>query len=228
MEEKESIFKKLLTIQSKLKAPKGQYNEYGKYYYRSCEDIFEAVKPLLAETGTALVMKDEIVEVNGRFYVKATAVLMTEDEEITNSAYAREEETKKGMDASQITGSCSTYARKYALNGLFLIDDTRDADTMDNREEAKKEQPKKEEPKKEAPKKAEQKTEPKTAKQEIEEDLNRKVTKEEVQKIIAGCKEHDVDVSKICRLYNKKNLPELSAFQYKHIFNNWERIKGAN
>lgn len=227
MEEKESIFKKLLTIQSKLKAPKGQYNEYGKYYYRSCEDIFEAVKPLLAETGTALVMKDEIVEVNGRFYVKATAVLMTEDEEITNSAYAREEETKKGMDASQITGSCSTYARKYALNGLFLIDDTRDADTMDNREEAKKEQPKKEEPKKEAPKK-DTKAEPKTAKQEAEEDLNRRVTKEEVQKIIAGCKENGVEVSKICKLYNKKGLPELSAYQFKHIFNNWERIKGAN
>lgn len=221
MNEKKGIFEKLLIIQSKLKAPKGQYNEYGKYYYRSCEDIFEAVKPLLAETGTALVMKDEIVEINGRFYVKATAVLMTEDEEITNSAYAREEETKKGMDASQITGSCSTYARKYALNGLFLIDDTKDADTMDNREEPKKEALKKEAPKKE------QKAEPKTAKEQTEEDLNRRVTEGEVERIIKGCEENGVDVAKICRLYNKPKLTDLSAYQYKHIFNNWDRIKGA-
>ena len=108
--EKENILSKLLTIQTKLKAPKGQFNEYGKYYYRSCEDILEAVKPLLAETGTVLMLTDNIIEMNGRFYVKATAKLMTENEEIANTAYAREEETKKGMDASQITGSCSTYA----------------------------------------------------------------------------------------------------------------------
>ena len=230
MEEKESILSKLLTIQTKLKAPKGQYNEFGKYYYRSCEDILEAVKPLLAETGTVLKLTDEIIEMNGRFYVKATAILMTEDEEITNTAYAREDETKKGMDGSQITGSCSTYARKYALNGLFLIDDTRDADTMDNREEAKKEEPKKKTSNK-GTNVPEQPTEPKmpkkTVKEEIEEDLNRRVTKEEVQAIIAGCKENGVDVSKICKLYKKESLPELSAYQFKHIFSNWERIKGA-
>ena len=228
--EKENILSKLLTIQTKLKAPKGQFNEYGKYYYRSCEDILEAVKPLLAETGTVLMLTDNIIEMNGRFYVKATAKLMTENEEIANTAYAREEETKKGMDASQITGSCSTYARKYALNGLFLIDDTKDADTMDNREEAKKEEPKKKTSSK-GTNVPEQPTEPKmpkkTVKEELEEDLNRRVTKEEVQKIIAGCKENEVDVSKILRLYNKASLPELSAFQFKHIFNNWERIKRA-
>lgn len=120
---------KLMHIQSKLKAPKGNYNSFGKYKYRSCEDILEAVKPLLAEEGLTLILSDEIEEIGGRYYVRATASLYDEKLLITASAYAREEDTKKGMDASQITGTASSYARKYALNGLFLIDDTKDADT---------------------------------------------------------------------------------------------------
>ncbi|QDP49767.1 MAG: putative essential recombination function protein [Prokaryotic dsDNA virus sp.] len=128
---------KLNKVQSELKAPKGQTNKFGGYKYRSCEDILEAVKPLLGDS--TLTITDDIVAVGDRIYVKATATFTDEDKQVISvSAFARESETKKGMDDSQITGSASSYARKYALNGLFLIDDTKDADTMDNREQPKK------------------------------------------------------------------------------------------
>ena len=121
-------------IQGELKAPKGQYNKFGGYKYRSCEDILEAVKPLLIKYNATLTVTDEIVLIGDRYYIKATARLFdaegnTENDFITNTAYARESENKKGQDDSQITGTASSYARKYALNGLFLIDDTKDADT---------------------------------------------------------------------------------------------------
>lgn len=119
----------LQKIQAELKAPKGQYNSFGKYAYRSAEDILEAVKPLLKKNKAELILSDEIVEVGGRIYVKATAMLNADGEKAVVNAYAREPEQKKGMDESQITGTASSYARKYALNGLFLIDDTKDADT---------------------------------------------------------------------------------------------------
>jgi hypothetical protein len=119
----------LVKIQAELKAPKGQTNNFGKYKYRSAEDIIEAVKPILNKYGTALVISDEVVQVGDRIYIKATATLLdgTEDH-ISVCGWAREEEVKKGMDAAQITGAASSYARKYALNGLFAIDDTKDAD----------------------------------------------------------------------------------------------------
>ena len=122
---------KLLFIQAMLKCPKNQKNSFGWYNYRSCEDILEAVKPLLGETKTTLTISDDIVEVGGRIYVKATATLKeAESGEVIeqNVAYARESEVKKWMDDSQITGASSSYARKYALNGLFLLDDVKDAD----------------------------------------------------------------------------------------------------
>ena len=128
--------KELIRIQKELKAPKGQLNKFGNYKYRSCEDILEAVKPLLKEC--VLTLSDEIVEVGGRIYVKATATLTESSESaIKISAFAREAETKKGMDDSQITGTASSYARKYALNGLFLIDDTKDADTDEHTKQTK-------------------------------------------------------------------------------------------
>lgn len=120
---------KLQEIQHRLKAPKGQYNSFGKYKYRSCEDILEAVKPILNEVGCTLTLSDEVVLIGDRFYIKATAHLKGEDTNEVVVAYAREENEKKGMDGSQITGTASSYARKYALNGLFCIDDTKDADT---------------------------------------------------------------------------------------------------
>lgn len=125
-----TIYEKLAKIQSTLKAPKGQYNAYGKFYYRSCEDILEAVKPLLAEAKATLTIGDELELVGNRYYVKSTVrfIDLETDAQIMNTAYAREDDTKKGMDGSQVTGASSTYARKYALNGLFCIDDTKDAD----------------------------------------------------------------------------------------------------
>jgi hypothetical protein len=119
----------LSIIQSELKAPKGQFNSFGKYKYRSCEDIVEAVKPVLCKYNYALIITDELVLIGERYYIKATAVITNGTISYNASAFAREEETKKGMDCSQITGSASSYARKYALNGLFAIDDTKDADS---------------------------------------------------------------------------------------------------
>ena len=157
-----NIYEKLLAIQQELKAPKGQYNSFGKYNYRSCEDILEAVKPICVKHKAVLTVSDELVYMGDRYYIKATATLTNtentgvkiynnEYDEITkypiedmvkNTAYAREEETKKGMDSSQITGTASSYARKYALNGLFCIDDTKDADTNEFKEQEQKPEPK--------------------------------------------------------------------------------------
>lgn len=125
------LLEKLLAIQIELKAPKNQYNSFGKYKYRNCEDILEAVKPLCLKNKAVLTISDEIKNENGRFYVKAIATLhdTESDETILVSAFAREVENKTGMDGSQVTGASSSYARKYALNGLFAIDDTKDSDT---------------------------------------------------------------------------------------------------
>ena len=132
---------KLMNIQQELKAPKGQYNDFGKYAYRSCEDILEAVKPLLKKEKAVLTISDELQYIGNRYYIKATATLIDTESEaiISNSAYAREEETKKGMDGSQITGASSSYARKYALNGLFGIDDNKDSDTTNIQSKEEKE-----------------------------------------------------------------------------------------
>lgn len=124
------MYQKIINIQQKLKAPKTQRNNFGNYNYRSCEDILEAVKPLLEENKCFLVITDEIINLGNRYYVKATAKLINDDGALIaeNNGIAREEESKKGMDGSQITGASSSYARKYALNGLFGIDDTKDSD----------------------------------------------------------------------------------------------------
>ena len=126
-----NIYEKLLVVQQQLKAPKSQYNKFGDYHYRSCEDIQEALKPILQDTKTVLLLNDEIIQQGDRFYIKATTILQDTEstERICNTAYARECDSRPKMDAAQITGSCSSYARKYALNGLFCIDDARDPDT---------------------------------------------------------------------------------------------------
>lgn len=134
------IYEKLVAIQQELKAPKNQRNTFGNYNYRSCEDILEAAKPLCAKYKTALVLVDDIKEIGGRFYVVAQAQLHDCESEaaVAASAFAREPETKKGSDESQITGAASSYARKYALNGLFCIDDTKDADSNESKQQEQK------------------------------------------------------------------------------------------
>ena len=119
----------LIEVQAELKAPKGLFNSFGNYNYRSTESILESLKPILKEKGLLLTITDELVVLGDRYYIKAEAKLSKGEDSISVTAYAREEETKKGMDSSQITGATSSYARKYALNGLFLIDDNKDADT---------------------------------------------------------------------------------------------------
>ena len=151
---KSNLTAKLMMIQSELKAPKGQYNDFGKYNYRNCEDILNALKPHLMKYKCVVLLTDELAIIGSRFYVRATAQLVDTESNNTISvnAYAREEETKKGMDGSQITGSASSYARKYALNGLFAIDDTKDSDyTNQFGKEPQPPQPQYQAPKQEPP-----------------------------------------------------------------------------
>lgn len=149
-----NLKEKLLNIQVELKAEKGQYNSFGKYSYRSCEDILEALKPHLAKEKAIVKLEDKVIQVGDRYYIEATASIydVESDEVIHNTASAREEENKKGMDASQVSGATSSYARKYALNGLFGIDDNKDSDSTNKHGKedstpSKKTTPKKEEPK---------------------------------------------------------------------------------
>ena len=148
-EQDKNLQESLVEIQKKLKAPKDLYNKFGNYKYRSAESILEAVKPLLAENGVLMTITDEIVLIGNRYYVKSTATAQKGSETMCGIGYAREDDAKKGMDGSQVTGASSSYARKYALNGLFLIDDTKDADTDEYRkqqESAPKQQPKPSQP----------------------------------------------------------------------------------
>ena len=137
-----NFYQKLSDIQLRLKAPKSQYNNFGKYSYRNCEDILEAVKPLLNEHQLYINISDSIEAIGNRFYVKATVTVSDGVTSQTTTAYAREEESKKGMDGSQVTGASSSYARKYALNGMFAIDDNKDSDTTNQGQKTKQEKPK--------------------------------------------------------------------------------------
>lgn len=136
------FFKRVLDAQNELKAPKNQYNSFGKYNYRSCEDILEAVKPICKKYDMLLNISDKVVQVGDRYYIEATATLYDALGSgcLASTASAREADTKKGMDESQVTGTASSYARKYALNGLFNIDDTKDADTDEHKKQTEKKQ----------------------------------------------------------------------------------------
>ena len=135
-----SIYKKLLDVQTELKAPKSQFNKFGGYSYRSCEDILEGLKPLLKQIKATVILTDEIKLVGDRYYVEATCKFIDIEtgEALENKSLAREDENKKGMDLAQVTGSCSSYARKYALNGMFCIDDVKDADAIHGKEDNNK------------------------------------------------------------------------------------------
>lgn len=182
------IYQKLNKIQTELKAPKGQFNDFGKYKYRSCEDIVESLKPLLAEHGLVILLSDEIVNIGSRFYVKATVTLTDGEANIFNTAYAREDEMKKGMDGSQVTGASSSYARKYALNGLLAIDDTRDADATNTHDKDDK-PTKKPEPKEE------------------------KIAPETVKNITELITVSDSDANALLKYYGVKDLSEMTRTQ---------------
>jgi hypothetical protein len=201
------VCKKLSLIQQRLVAPKGQYNAFGKYNYRSCEDILEGLKPLLKELQVAVTITDDIVLIGERYYIKATATVFDCETggSISNSAFAREEDSKKGMDASQVTGSTSSYARKYALNGLFCIDDVKDADTRDNRQKEAEEQ--------------------KKAEADAREIANMPISDIKVKALAQRCESEGVDVEKIKKLYKVKDLSELTEAKYRNINDFWDKIK---
>ena len=195
------LHEKLLAIQTKLKAPKGQYNSFGKYSYRSAEDILEAVKPLNAEQGVLLTITDEIKEIGGRVYVVATATVSDGTDTLQVSAFAREPENKKGMDDSQITGATSSYARKYALNGLYAIDDNKDADTDEHKQQQDNA------PKKQQAQKQQQKQ------QQQEQGFTEKELHELVEKYVRSIEALGVDRAKliefVCNKHSVGNLFDL-------------------
>ena len=202
------IHEKLMRIQTEIKAPKNLYNSFGKYKYRNAEGICEAVKPFLKKENVSLVLVDDIVSVGGRVYVKATAILTDNDDstEVSVSAFARESEEKKGMDESQITGTASSYARKYALNGLFLLDDTKDADSDEYKQEndAKYEQKKGEE--------------------EHEKVANSKISKTKVDVLKKRCETELVPVEYILKSFKLERLEDMTEKQFSQTVNNWNVI----
>lgn len=203
-----SLSEKLSRIQTTLKAPKNLYNKFGKYKYRNSEGICEAVKPYLEQNKCYMVLKDDMLELGGRFYIRATATLYdTESDDcIKATAFAREAESKKGMDESQITGAASSYARKYALNGLFLLDDTKDADSNEYSEQGK-----------------ENTDENKEAEQRQVE-LS-KISEIKVKSLEERCRKEGIELSKLMRLYKVSSLSDLSELQFRNINDHWEDIK---
>ncbi len=203
-----NITEKLSVIQQELIAPKNQYNSFGKYNYRSCEDILEGLKPFIGKLKVAVTVTDDIVVIGDRFYVKATATIRDceSNETVANTAFARESDDKKGMDASQVTGATSSYARKYALNGLFCIDDVKDADTRDNRQQDAKEQ--------------------KQAEEEVKKIENLKISDIKVKVLQERCEKEGVPVEKILKLYKVESLADITEKQFRNINDFWEKIKG--
>lgn len=201
------IYEKLMRVQTELKAPKNLFNSFGKYKYRNAEGICEAVKPFLKKEGLALTLSDEMVEVGGRVYLKATATLLdlTADSGQVNklsvTAFAREAEKKAGMDDSQITGTASSYARKYALNGLFLLDDTKDADTDEYKVQAEE-------------------------KAKVENTENSVISEVKIKALLSRCSNEGVDPAKIKELYKVTSFADLTEKQYANINQFWKKIKG--
>lgn len=213
-------------IQTELKAPKNLYNSFGKYKYRNFEGICEAVKPLLAETGTTLVVTDSMENIGERYYIKAKAVLTSVEDgsEVVAEALAREPVDKKGMDEAQITGATSSYARKYCLNGLFLLDDTKDPDTDESRIEAEARS------KKSKSKSKEVDREPVII--PTEENKNDPASVKQVEQIEALCKADKVPAQFIVSSYDSddkavKSLDDLTVVQAYSVVKSWEKVKAS-
>lgn len=200
------INEKMVKIQSKLVAPKNLYNSFGKYSYRSAESILEAVKPLLKEQNCFMVLTDDIVLEGDRFYIQAVATITDAEtgETVTNTAFARESDNKKGQDESQITGTASSYARKYALNGLFLIDDNKDADTDENRIER----------------------EARSNHKQVQDDP--KVTSKEIELMTDFAKEVDVPIESICERFQVSTLQDMRMTQYTSAVKMLEATRKKN
>lgn len=206
------IYEKLLTLQEKLKVPKGQYSDFGGYYYRNCEDITEAAKPLLVEVKAVLLLTDEIVTVGGRIYVKAVAKLVDAESDgvVEANGYAREAESRPKFDVAQLTGTASSYARKYALNGLFALDDTKDADAL----------PPVQQP--EAKPAGSQKPVNNAKRQPAE-----KVTSYQLAQLQTMAKQKGVDVAGIAQSLHLNNLQDITATQWAQCMNSLRKRADA-
>lgn len=209
-----NLAEKLSAMQRELLAPKTQFNSFGKYSYRSCEDILEALKPLMKKYKTAVIITDNVKEVGGRCYVVATANLIdteNSDEDraatISTTAWAREPEEKKGMDESQITGTASSYARKYALNGLFAIDDVQDADARAERAKKAKEL---------------------TDEEKREKAMAlKKISLATATALASRCNAEGVVAGKLCQLYRVDSIEDLTNQMHRNICDHWEEVKEA-
>ena len=212
---KMGLYEKLMMVQQTLKAPKNQYNSFGKYKYRSCEDILEGLKEPLNKVKAAVTINDEIVQIAEHLYVKATATFIDAEtgEKVENSAYAKEPAERKGMDSSQVTGATSSYARKYALNGLFLIDDNKDADTNEAHTEKEERQNKA--------------ANSKPTEQDIKKAENTLID-EKKQKILAErCEKDNVHPAVIMEKCGVRDFSMLSEKQFSWICKNWSSVFGG-
>lgn len=199
-----TIHEKMMKIQTTLKAPKNKWNDYGKYNYRNAEGILEAVKPLLEEQKLAMYITDDVIAVGDRVYVKATVKVQDIETEasVVTTALAREALNKKGMDDSQITGTASSYARKYALNGIFLLDDTKDADTDENQKERTARANKQEQEKN---------------KEKLEQ---MKISLVKQKTLLDLCEDEQLDINKILKSYKHESIKDITEGQYKYIVAN--------
>ena len=204
---KKNKWEKLMTVQQTLKAPKSKFNSFGKYNYRSCEDILDGLKPCLKEVNACVTIYDEIVQIGDHYYIKATACFIDCDtgENVDNVAYAREEETKSGMSSAQVTGATSSYARKYALNGLFMIDDTKDADTDESKNESD----------------SRSKKQDATKTKEVEKQI---ISQAKADAIKQKCINDNLDVNYILTKCHVKAIEELTEKQAYFLASNWEKV----
>lgn len=205
------IIEKLMRIQTEIKAPKNLHNSFGNYNYRNAESICEAVKPYLVKENVALILTDDVLEIGGRIYVKATATLYDAEsqEKFEVSAFAREAIDKKGMDVSQITGSTSSYARKYALNGLFLLDDTKDADSDEYRKQTDN---------------GANKEKRASGKSTQSRDANPLISEDEFQKITELIRSANVNEQKLMEQYKVETFMMLTKSQYAELKQRLEKV----
>ena len=201
-----NVYTKLLAVQEDLKAPKNKFNKFGNYYYRNLESIFEGLKPCLKKHNASVFVSDEIVLIEGRFYIKATATFVDLDskETVSGYGYAREADSKTGMDLSQLTGASSSYARKYALNGLLLIDDTQDADSNEQAEEIKN------------------KTEKKPTKEEMKATEKQYISEAKVNALMRQCEHDKVSPATICDKCHVPDFSHLTEKQFSWLNKVWK------
>ena len=226
-----AIHEKLLKIQSSISVPKNQHNKFGNYDYRSCEDILSALKPLLKEVKCTVTVNDELLMIGDRYYIKATATLIDceSGKSISNESYAREEESKKGMDSSQITGTASSYARKYALNGLLLLDDVKDADSNESQQQSRNAKSDKNQQQNQntGTNKGQQQNQNTTRSNKGSQNGTQKklIDNRALETLRKRFKDNRVDEAKVCSIFKVSALSQLSVSQYENITQHFEQVK---